>query len=452
MVNNIVKTVVNNETPVVNLLESPRHSCTFGGAYTATNAVKGLVPILHTGPGCGWTNFFGLVAGSGGGFLGDLGAMQTPSSSLLEKHIVFGGEDKLRDLLNSTNELMNGELFVVIPGCIPTMIGDDIGMVVNEFRAKNNTPIIHVKTSGFNGNSYKGYELFLDAVIDQLLEEPVKVKKGLVNIIGIAPCQHIFWKGDLKELQRTLELIGLEVNPIFGDLKGIESLKKIPEAELNIVVNPWLGKEVADKLETKFGTPFIVQYGLPVGPRETEHFVQDVGKKLGIPREKIDQAIQKEIKEAYQFYNYISNGLYMGLANSYFGVAAESNIAIGLTRFLTNDCGMMPTVVIITDDPPLKNRESIKQRLTEDINSINKPDVIFEIDTYNIEKILQNYPNLIVLGSSMEKYFSADKLSALHLTVSFPAYDRMLLRRTYSGFFGGINLLEDLMGKMSRPF
>jgi len=89
---------------------------------------------------------------------------------------------------------------------------------------------------------------------------------------------------------------------------------------------------------------------------------------------------------------------------------------------------MMPTVVIITDDPPEKNRESIKQRLTEGINSINKPDVIFEIDTYNIEKILEKYPNLIVLGSSMEKYFSAEKLSALHLTVSFPAYDRMLLR------------------------
>lgn len=450
MASNIAK-IVETETPVVNILESPRHSCALGGAYVTACAVRNVIPILHTGPGCGWVNFMGLVAGSGGGFLGNLDAMQTPCSTLLEKHVVFGGEDKLRDLLRSSYEVLNGELFVVLPGCIPNMIGDDVEMVVNEFRAQNKVPIIHVKTSGFTGNSFKGYELFLDAVIEQFLEEPVKVKKGLVNILGLVPCQHIFWKGDLKEIKRTLELLGLEVNPVFGDLKGVESLRRIPEAELNIVVSPWLGIEAADKLETKFGTPFIVQHGLPIGPRETEHFVYDVGKKLGIPKEKIAQAIDNEIKEAYQFFNYIGRGFYMGIANAFFAVVAESNIAIGLTRWLTNDCGMLPSVVIITDDPPEKYRETINQRLTKDLNSISKPDVVFENDAYNIEKILEKYPNFLIFGSSMEKYISMEKFKAFPHTVSFPAYDRLLLRRSYFGFYGGVNLIEDVLGKVGRP-
>ncbi len=448
MARNIVEVI---EKPEVNLLESPRHSCALGGAYVAACAVKGIIPILHSGGGCGWANYFGLVAGAGGGFLGDAGAMQSPCTYLLEKHVVFGGEEKLKDLLNSTHELMNGELLVVLPGCIPNLIGDAVEMVVNEFRAQKKIPIINVKTAGFTGNSYKGYELFLDAVIEQFLEEPVKVKKGLVNIFGLAPCQHIFWKGDLKEITRTLELLGLEVNPIFGDLVGVEGLKKIPEAELNIVVNPWLGIEAADKLETKFGTPFIVQHGLPIGPRETEHFVHDIGKKLGIPKEKINKAIDTEIKESYKFFNYIARGLYMGLANAYFAIVAESNIAIGLMRFLTNDCGMMPTVIIVTDDPPEEYRETIKQGLTENLSSVGKPDVVFEIDAYKIEKTLEKYPLFLVLGSSMEKYSSMEKFKAFHHTVSFPAYDRMLLTRTYFGFLGGVNLLEDLMGKLGRP-
>ncbi len=448
----VTNTEINAETPEVNILESPRHSCALGGAYAAASAVKGAIPILHAGPGCSWTNFFGLVAGSGGGFLGDFGAMQTPCTYLLEKHVVFGGEDKLRDLLRSTHQLMNGELLVVIPGCIPGMVGDDVGMVVNEFRSENKVPIIHVNTSGFTGNSYTGYELFLDAVIEQFLEKPAKTEKGLVNILGIAPCQHTFWKGDLKEIKKTLELIGLKVNPIFGDLNGVGSLKKIPEAELNIVVSPWLGADAALKLETKFGTPFVIQPGLPIGPRETEAFIQKVGEKLGIPEKQIHKKIDSTVKEAFQFFNYVGVGLYMGLTNVYFAVVAESNIAIGLTRYLTNDCGLMPSVVIITDNPPEKYRETIRQRLTEGLSSVEKPDVAFEIDAYNIEKTLEKYSNLLILGSSMEKYLSEDKFSALHLTVSFPALDRLLLRRSYFGFFGGINLLEDLLSKVARPF
>ncbi len=441
-----------SEEPVeVNVVESPKHSCALGGAFAAASAIRGIVPMLHSGPGCSWATFFGLVAGSGGGALGDFGAMITPCSYLLEKHVVFGGEEKLRELLESTEKLMNADLLVVIPGCIPNMIGDNVPQIVDEFNKDHDVPAISVNTAGFTGNSYRGYELFLDAAIDQYMKKPEQVKKGRVNILGIAPCQHIFWKGDLREIKRTLELVGLDVNPIFGDLQGIERLKSIPEAELNIVISPWLGIEAAKKLEEKFGTPFIVQEGLPIGPRDTEAFIRRIGEKIGIPEEELRQSLEPTVKEAFQFFNYVGVGLYMGITASYYAVVAESSMAIGLVRFLTNDCGLLPALVIVTDSPPEKYRQSIRRKLTENLSSSEKPEVYFENDAYKIESTLDKYPVTVILGSSMDKYLAAEKYRALHLTVSFPAYDRLLLRRSYFGFFGGVNLMEDLLSKSAYP-
>lgn len=433
------------------LQETPRHTCAMGGAFATASAIPGVMPILHSGGGCGWANFFGYVGASGGGMLGDSGAMMTPCSCLLEKHVVFGGEERLRDQIRSTYELMNGDLFVVVGGCIPALIGDDVESVVNEFKKTADRPIINVKTSGFSGTSYDGYEWFLDALIDQYLETR-PVEKGLVNILGVQPCQQIFWKGDLNEIRRILSEVGLEVNPIFGDLSGVEGLKRIPAAEHNIVLSPWQGIAAAKKLKEKFGTPWSVYPGMPVGPIETERFVRQTAEHVSIPRDVLDRAIEKEKKVAYADFGYIANVLYMGFCNVPFAVVAESNYAIGLTRYLTNECGLLPSVVVVTDNPPEEAREVIRDRLTKDLEGVIVPDVFFENDTYLIHRKLENYSFLFLFASSMEKYVAGQKYMAGHHTISFPAFDRLILKRTYSGFGGGNALLEDVLSKFSRPF
>ena len=432
------------------LQETPRHTCALGGVMAASSAVAGVVPILHSGGGCGWANFFGFIGASGGGQIGDGGAMMTPCTTLLEKHVVFGGEERLRDQIQSTFELMNGDLFVTVSGCIPALIGDDVEGVVSEFRKPEYPPIINVKSSGFNGTSYDGYDLFLDAVINQYLEEK-PLQKGLVNILGVQPCQHIFWKGDLQLIKSNLDSIGLEANQIFGGRYGVERLKKIPAAELNIVLNSWQGVDAAKKLKEKFGTPYIVCPGTPIGPIETTRFLRTVADHLEVKTELLDQWIETQTKIAYDDFNMVATFLYMGFCNVYFAVVAESNMAIGLVRYFTNECGLLPAVVIVTDNPPEEARELIADRLTKDLEGMIVPDVFFENDTYLIHKKLEKYSFMLLLASSMEKY-AAKKYMAGHHTVSFPAFDRIILKRTYAGFGGGNVLLEDLFSKFARPF
>jgi len=432
------------------LQETPRHSCALGGVYSAASAIAGVVPILHSGGGCGWANFFGFIGASGGGQIGDGGAMTAPCSTLLEKHVVFGGEERLRDQIKSTFELMNGELFVTVSGCIPALIGDDVEGVVSEFKTDEYPDIITVKSSGFNGTSFDGYDMLLDAVIDQYLEEK-PVQKGLVNLLGIQPCQHIYWKGDLDLIKNKLDAIGLETNQIFGGRYGVEGLKKIPSAELNIVLSSWHGVKAAQKLKEKFGTPYIVYPGLPIGPIETTRFLRTVAENLEVNQELLDQLIKSKTQVAYDDFNLIATFLYMGFCNVYFAVVAESNIAIGLVRYLTNECGLLPATVIVTDNPPEEVRELITDRLTNELEGMIVPDVYFENDTYLIHKKLEKYSFMLLFASSMEKY-AAKKYMAGHHTVSFPAFDRVILRRSYAGFNGGNVLLEDLFSKYARPF
>ena len=193
------------------VVEAPRYTCALGGAYASALATYGTVPILHSGSGCGMANAHGLTFAAGLNTGGAHGTTSTPCSSLVEEHVIFGGEKKLRNLIESTLSLMKGQLYAVISGCVPALIGDDVESVVNEFRDR--APIIHVKTAGFLGSSYLGYELFLDAVIDQLLQ-PRPREERLVNLLGIVPNQDVFWKGNLGVLEQLLASVGVKASGV----------------------------------------------------------------------------------------------------------------------------------------------------------------------------------------------------------------------------------------------
>lgn len=331
---------------------------------------------------------------------------------------------------------------------MPALIGDDVDAVVREFR--DQAPIIHVKTAGFAGSSYIGYELYFDAVIDQLLTEVPKEKR-LVNIFGIVPNQHVFWKGELQVIKQLLESIGVKVNTIFTDFNGLAALKKIPAAELNLVLSPWVGIKTAEKLKDRFDTPFEVVPGVPVGPKETSKLLYTVGEKLKISRQAIDKVVLEEERKAYRFAEYFSELFVISVPHAFYGVVADSNTAIGLSKYGTNELGWNPQVVIITDNPPEEYREAIVRELTENLESPVSPKVVFEVDSHKIRLILQSYSLQVILSSSLEKYIAHDELDAIHLGVSYPIYDRGILDRSYAGYRGGLALIEDLTATYAGP-
>ena len=432
--------------------EAPRYSCSLAGAYSACLGLYGTVPILHSGGGCGVAQLFGQFYTSGECAPGGQGGTSTPCTSLVEQHVIFGAEDRLRKLIQSTTELMEGDLYVVITGCVPALIGDDIESVVREFKEKtdNKIPIIHVNTSGFAGNTYHGYEKFFDAVIDQYLE-PLLKQKRLINILGVIPYQHVFWKGDLERIKDTFAKIGVEANVIFGEFDGPEKLKNLPAAELNVVLNPWVSHSTAEKLKVKFGTPYVIFPSVPVGPQQTTALLNLVAENLSLPRKKVHDVITAEERKAYRHVEYFGDALIIGMPHSYTAVVGDSATAIGVTKYISNEVGYLPDIVIVTDNPPQEKRPEMLRELSENIDCVIKPEVFFETDSHKIRQLLKGRSFLVLLASSLEKYITDEFNDTLHLSVSFPINDRMIVDHSYAGYRGGIALMEDIITKYTGP-
>ncbi len=424
---------INHPTDII---ESPRFSCALGGALSTINAIDGSVPILHGGPGCGVQVFYGQSFTAG--FRGSerIGGVAVPSSNTYEKEVVFGGEPRLKEQIENTIEIIDGDRYVVLTSCTSELIGDDVSGVLREFEDES---VIYAETAGFRGSSYAGYEILLDSFIDQVVEKKRKRKK-LVNIFGIVPSQDVFWKGNLVEIERILKSIGLEVNTLFNG-KQIEDLSK---AALNIILSPWTGIKAAQKLEEKYGTPYIVN-PLPIGSDETNAFLEKVGTTLGID---VSEVTAKEEEETYKSIDRIADFIIDFDVQPRFATITDSNYAIALNKFLVNEFGWIPSLALISDDIPEEYRDSVKKELKFE-NALS-PEVIFTSDSGKIWDAVEKESPEFVFGGSIDKDLAA-KIGATKLSISFPITDRVVIDRGYAGYKGAINLIEDALSQIAAP-
>lgn len=419
------------------IIETPRFSCAPGGALSTITAIEGSVPIIHAGPGCGVQLFYGQSFVGGFRGSGWIGGVSVPSTNSYEKEVVFGGEPRLKEQIETTIDLIEGDRYVVLTGCTSELIGDDVSGVLREFKDK--VPIIYAETAGFRGSSYVGYEILLDAFIEQIVKEKPK-KEGIVNILGIVPSQDVFWEGNLAEIERILNNIGLEVNTLFNG-KKIEDLSS---AALNIVLSPWVGVKAAKKLKEQFKTPYIVN-PLPVGVTETNLFLEKVGAALGID---VSEVTAREEKKTYKSIEKVADFIVDFDVQLRFATITDSNYAVALNKFLVNDFGWIPSLALISDDVPEEYQDSIKKELSFE-NTLS-PEVVFESDSGKIwDAVEKEAPNFI-FGSSLDKDLAA-KLGATKLSIAFPFTDRIVIDRGYAGYKGAISLLEDALSAYMAP-
>ena len=419
--------------------ESPRGNCALGGINAVLGAVDRVCPIFHAGPGCCMQTSAGEAGQSGGKTPHFVSSVSIPSSNMLEKEVVFGGVDKLRSTIKGTLEVIDADAYFVLTGCTAGIIGDDIVSVVEEFSQQGH-PVYAIETPGFAGNSELGYEAVFDLFLDQIVEIGRPKQENLVNLIGTIPYHDPFWSGDLEELTRILNKLGLEVNTFFTEHQGIENIKNSSAASLNIIVNPWLLQGAATKYEEIFNVPSIRIAGLPIGATDTTVFVRQVAEALNLDKILVEKVIAQE--EDY-VYSYLESAIGQ-LSWKRFAVVGDANYAIGITRYLANDYSFTPQVIIITE-PMFRDsdKELITKRLTE-LEYARPPKVYFEPDQYNISKILDEDDEItLLIGSTNEREIALKKEIQCSV-IMFPITDRLVFNRTYAGYRGSLTLIEDL--------
>jgi nitrogenase molybdenum-iron protein beta chain len=434
------------------IIERPRTTCAQGGALATLASLPDVIGISHAAEGCSGnlTGSIGTCSGYNGE--GYCGGTQTPSSAVREKNVVFGGTDRLRQELKSAQELLEAKLFVVVTGCMTEIIGDDVQAVVDEFEDAQ-TPVIAVNTPSFEGDAYSGYERVLTGIFNKYIPESEKKDEKLVNIFGLIPNFDPNYRGDLEEIKRILESVGLKVNTFFTPDQTYENILDASKASLNIHFSRIWGVDFEKGFEQKHGTPFWVT-DLPIGSVQTTAFLRELSEHIEIDKDLLEKVIEREEE---RYYNYFIKTLDLVINAQFFYYAAtvsNSNYAIPLSKFLKNELGWKVDDVFVTD---LLTKIKAK-KLEEAFNQTEAPgELIRETDTKQIawqlnkrharnqgQRYFDQHGPLFIVGSSLEKYAAQD-IGALTFAVSYPIVNRVITQRGYSGYNGGLNLLADLI-------
>lgn len=414
------------------IIKSPRNGCGLHGAVQTIEEIRGVVPIVHSNAGCSVQNYLANKASGLGNGYGN--GESVFSTAVQERHVIFGGASRLREQIKNVIKVVDGELYIVLNSCESAMVGDDIEAMTREAREQGEA-VIECLTAGFHGDSHYGYETVVTDIIEKLPQvKKVSGEKNekLVNIFGILPQKDIYFKGDLAEIKRILQGIGLEVNVFFGPSEGIEEFKKAPKAALNLVFSKW-GRKPAEALQELYNIPNLEFTSVPLGPQEMEVFIDTVAKQLSIEEKVVADFLKKERQEFDYYYQSLSDSFYEEAAGKSIAVVGDESMVIRVAGFLKKYLGINVEIAIITD----------AFEKEEDLHSLAGK-VYFTQDSREIQEILLHNDLELIMGSSLEDA-AAEKKNIVNFEISYPVYSKVIANKSYAGNKGALTLIEDYL-------
>jgi nitrogenase molybdenum-iron protein beta chain len=414
------------------------------------------VAIVHSAPGCAASA--DGAATVGGGYWGTTltDGRATPSTNIVEREVIFGGEERLAEQIAATLEVIDADLYAVITGCMTDIIGDDVRAVVGEFQ-RQGKPVIVAETGGFKGESNVGADFIWEAIISQYVAKGLPKDPKRVNLFGFVPAQDVFWRGNLIELKRLLGLLGIEANTFLTPHDKLEDLKDASRAALNIVFSDVHGIKPAKVFQEVHDTPWISE-PLPIGPTATEEFLRRIAKRFEVDSETLEWAIAEEKAHYYRFINPLTDLINDQDFQRFGVIIGNANYTYALTRFIYEDLGWIPYFAAVTDLLHDEQQDLVKKRL-ETIPADLRPKLIFETDTDSITKRLneelekENDPYgtpitpAFVIGSNLDRPLAAG-IKAGFWGVSYPITNRIVTDQFYVGFKGGLRLATDLISAL----
>ncbi|MDR0671163.1 MAG: nitrogen fixation protein NifK [Oscillospiraceae bacterium] len=419
------------------ILENPRASCLMGGALGTLLAIPRVVPILHTGPGCSQMTHLGQI--HQGGLKAESYMVTPPCTVMLEKEIVFGGLDRLRETIRGAIEVFDGDLYCVLTGCTAGIIGDDVGSVIAEFQ---DVPLVFADTAGFKGDTYAGYETALRVLSDALTRPRAGAPdRRTVNLFGIVPYQDLYWQGNLNEIRRILARLGVKTNTFFGVEESVGAFRQAARAACNLIFSPWLAREVEQVFRDRHGVESLRFDCCPMGPTETTRFVRAVGGALGLDPARVEAVIAEEEAYVYSFFSTLAG--YM--EQHRVALVGDAGTVTATLRFLVNDFGQIPVLAVVTDQIEDADARAAVEAALGALEFPRPPAVFLENDQWRIKEILRAYRDEItqIYGSALERE-TALELRCKYVNHTFPCSEKLIFDKGYAGYRGCLKLLEDI--------
>jgi nitrogenase molybdenum-iron protein beta chain len=433
------------------IIEQERYTCAIG-ALQSVVAIPKAVPILHSGPGCG-----SMIQGFFERSTGYAGGSTSPCTNFSENEVVFGGIDRLRQIVKNTYKVLDTDLQVVLTGCTSGIVGDDVESLVEEFR-EDGKPIVSVETAGFKCSNFEAHSLVVNAIIDQYVslfedDNPPRSENNTLLLLSSVPYQDPFWKGNLACYKRLLKGIGLDAKILFGPFSGgVREWREIPRANFNVLASPWYGRPVAEHLKERYGQPYVQFPHIPIGANETERFLRTVlafAEEQGavIDRMAAERFIRGERDAYYEEIDNLATFLLefrYGLPN-HVHIFHDAGYVVGLSKFLLHETGIVPKEQFVCDGAPAPYQAAIRADLAATSDKREIP-LYFEPDAGKAQDMVRGLSHTgrgLIIGSGWDKELAKEKKYDF-LSASVPSPYRLVLTTNYAGFTGGLRVIEDI--------
>ena len=209
---------------------------------------------------------------------------RVPCTCLDGLDYVYGTREKVIGALTYIRESVDFDLLAVVNAPGASLIGDDLQEITRTVLGEK--PVVTVESPGLSRSFEEGWSRAALALMEQIGTElwrtrPAEGRTGKrVNLLGLSIWQRYF-EGDLQELKRLFSLCGLEVNAALCADCSVEELARMPDADLNVVLDPEAGAAAARFLERHCGMPYIICPGFPIGFSATERMFTEICAVLG---------------------------------------------------------------------------------------------------------------------------------------------------------------------------
>jgi nitrogenase molybdenum-iron protein NifN len=410
------------------------------GASLAFRGIEGCVPFLHGSQGCATYMRRYIISHFNE-------PIDIASSSLGEKHAVYGGSANLKLGLRNVIKKYHPKLIGVATTCLTETIGDDVKMIIheylNEFGGESGHPgIVAVSTPSYAGTHMEGFHAALRAVVEQMSsggekDSVINLLPGFISAADMRYLKELFTDFDCKltmlpDYSETLDGPAMNDYPLIPEGgTRLDAIAAMGCSRATIELGRTLDDESAGaSLEKRYGV-MLHRLGMPIGIRETDTFLSTLGRitDCDIP-EKYGRARGRLIDAMVDGHKYI-----YGKRAVIYG---EEDLVVGITSFLA-EIGIQP-VLCASGGKSGKFSDAISAVLSG--MPCDMPEVHENVDFFDIEERAKELNIDLLIGHSKGYAFARRQHIPL-VRVGFPIHDRMGGQRILHLGYHGAQMLFD---------
>lgn len=411
------------------------------GASLAFRGIEGCVPFLHGSQGCATYMRRYIISHFNE-------PIDIASSSLGEKHAVYGGSANLKLGLKNVTSKYHPKLIGVATTCLTETIGDDVPHILKEYQREFGTEssptVINVSTPSYSGTHMEGFHGAITAAVEQLTEvapanDTINLLSGFISAADIRHLKEICTDFGidatiLPDFSDTLDGPALDDYPLIPQGgTPIARIKTMGGARATVELGATLPEKSAGTyLEQQHKTP-LFRTGLPIGIRATDSFLDTLAQASGcqIPK-KYMECRGRLIDAMVDGHKYI-----FGKRAVVYG---EEDLVVGIAAFLA-EIGVQP-VLCASGGKSGKFAQATAEALKD--TNCEMPEVHEDVDFYDIEEKVQEIGADLLVGHSKGYTFSRKHNIPL-IRIGFPIHDRVGGQRLlHLGYHGAQQLFDTI--------